>query len=96
MASQGSDGDFGLRVFSAMAVLRGFFSILAKFVAKNPFVLKEESPYNQVMIEINSLLKNPKPSLQLFFLKQLHQDASLFDLQKWFGESNALSSIEEL
>ena len=96
LVSQNSDGDCGLRVLSAVAILRGFFSMLAKFVAKNPIVLKEGNPYIQVMIAINSLLKDPKSSLQLFFLKQLHEDASIFHLQKWFRESNALSSIEKL
>ena len=96
LVSQNSEGDCGLRVLSAVAFLRGFFTMIAKFVAGNPSVLNEESPYIYVMTEVNSLLNNPKLSLQMFFIKQLYEDASLFDVQKWFRESNSLSLIEGL
>ena len=96
LVSQNSEGDCGLRVLSAVAFLRGFFTMVANFVAGNPRVLNEESPYIYVMTEVNSLLNNPKLSLQWFFIKQLHEDAGLFDVQKWFKESNSLSSIEGL
>ena len=96
LVSQNSEFDCGLRVLSAVAFLRGFFTMIAKFVAGNPSVLNEESPYIYVMTEVNSLLNNPKLSLQMFFIKQLYEDASLFDVQKWFRESNSLSSIEGL
>ena len=78
-----------------MTVLREFFSMLAKFVAEDhDTFLSENSPISHVIKEINSLLQGPKPSLHLFFMKQLHEVASQFDLQKWFGENEALSSIE--
>ena len=32
----------------------------------------------------------------MFFMKQLYENASLFYIQKWFRESNSLSSIKEL
>ena len=98
LISQNSDdGDCGLRVLSAVAVLREFFSMLAKFVAKNhDTFLSENSPISHVIKEIDSLLQGPKPALHLFFMKQLHQVASLYDLQKWFGENEALLSIKEL
>ena len=96
LVSQNSEGDCGLRVFSAVAFLRGFFTMVAKFVAGNPSVLKEESPYRYVMIEVNSLLNDPKLPLQMFFMKQLYEDAGVFYVQKWFRESNSLSSIKEL
>ena len=96
VVSQNSEGDCGLRILSAVAFLRGFFAMIAKVVAGYPSVLNEESPYMYVMIEVNSLLNNPKLSLQMFFIKQLYEVASLFYVQKWFRESNSLSSIEEL
>ena len=96
LVSQNSEGDCGLRVFSAVAFLRGFFTMIAKFVAGDPSVLNEESPYKYVKIGVNSLLNDPKLPLQMFFMKQLYEDASLFYMQKWFMESNSLSSIKEL
>ena len=97
LVSQNSDGDCGLRVLSAVAVLREVFLMLAKFFAKNhDTFLSENSPDRHVIKEINSLLQVPKPSLHVFFMKQLHQVASLYDPRKWFGENEALSSIEEL
>ena len=96
LVSQNSEGDCGLRVLSAVAFLRGFFTMVAKFVAGNSNVLNGESSHMHVMIEVNSLLNDPKLPLQMFFMKQLYEDASLFYMQKWFRESNSLSSIEEL
>ncbi len=96
LISQKSEDGCGLRVLSAVAVLRGFFTMLAQFIAGNPIVLKEDSPYIHIMTEVNSLLKDPKSSLQVFFMKQLHEHASLFDLRKWFGENNVFPTIEEL
>ena len=93
---QNNEDGCGLRVLSAVAFLRGFFTMLAKFVAGNPSVLNKDSPYIHVMTEVNSLLKNPISSLQIFFLKQLHKHASLVDIQKWFGENNTLPTIQEL
>ena len=95
IAQRNEDGG-GLRVLSAVAFLRGFFTMLAKFVAGHPSVLKEDSPYIHVMTEANSLLKDPESSLQIIFLKQLHERASLFDLQKWFSENNILPTVQEL
>ena len=96
VVSQNSEGDCGLRILSAVAFLRGFFTMVAKFVAGNPSVLNEENPYMYVMVEVNSLLNVSKLPLQMFFMKQLYENASLFYMQKWFRESNSLSSIEEL
>ncbi len=96
LVSQNSEDGCGLSVLSAVAFLRGFFTMLAKFIAGNPGVLKEDSPYIHVMTDVNSLLKDPKSSLQMFFMKQLHEDASLFDLHKLFGENNVFPLIEEL
>ena len=96
LVSQNSEYGCGLSVLSAVAFLRGFFTMLAQFIAGNPNVLKEDSPYIHVMTEVNSLLKGANSSLQVFFMKQLHEDTSLFDLQGWFGENNVLPSIQEL
>ena len=96
VVSQNSESDCGLRILSAVAFLRGFFTMIAKFVAGNPRVLNEESPYINVMTEVNSVLNNTKLSLQMFFIKQLYEVASLFYVQMWFRGSNSLSSIEEL
>ena len=90
IAHSNEDG-CGLRVLSAVVFLRGFFTMLAQFVAGNPSV-----PNVHVITEINSQLKDPKSSSQIFFLKQLYKHASLFDLQKWFGENNILPTIQEL
>jgi hypothetical protein len=95
LLSQNSKDGCGLRVLSSIAFLRQFFERLAKFVAENPTVLKQDSPYIHVMTEINALLKDSKLS-QVFFLKQLHKRASLFDLKKWFSESNIFPPITEL
>ncbi|XP_028413793.1 uncharacterized protein LOC114536639 [Dendronephthya gigantea] len=86
----------GLSVLSAVAFLRGFFTMLANFVAGNPSAVKEDSQYIHVMSEVNSLLKDPKSSLQVFFMKQLHKTTSLFDLRVWFGENNILPTMQEL
>jgi hypothetical protein len=96
LLSQNSEYGCGLSVLSAVAFLRGFFSMLAQFISGNPNVLKDDSPYIPVITELNSILKGANSSLQVFFMKQLHEDASLFDLQKWFGENNVLPPIEEL
>ena len=96
LVSQNSEGDCGLGVLSAVAFLRGFFTMVAKFVAKEPSALNEESSYIYFMREVNSILNNPKLPLQMFFMKQLYEDASVFYVQKWFRESNSLSSIQEL
>ena len=96
VVSLNREAECGLIVLSAVSFLREFFKMIAKFVAADPSVLNEEHPYIDLMVEINSLLQGAKSPLQMFFMKQLHEDASLFHLQKWFGEPNALSSIEEL
>jgi hypothetical protein len=96
LVAQNNEDGCGLRVLSAIAFLRGFFKMFAKFVAESPSVLTENTPYVLVMTEVNSLLKNPKSSLQLFFLKQLYEHKSLFELQKWFGENTALPAMQEL
>ena len=85
----------GLRVLSAVAFLRGFYTVLAKFVAGSPHVLNKDSPYVHVMTEVNSLLKDQKTSLKVFFLKKLCDHASLFHLQKWFHENNILKPALE-
>ena len=96
LVSQNGEDGCGLSVLSALAFLRGFFTMFAQFIAGNPNVLKDDSPYNLVMAEVNRLLKDPKSSLQVFFMKQLHEHASLFDLQKWFTQNNVLLPITEL
>ena len=96
LVSQDSEGDCGLRVLSAVTFLRGFFTMVAKIVVGNSSVLNKGSSYMSVMIEVNSLLNDPKLPLQMFFMKQLYEEASLFYMQKWFRESNSLSSIKEL
>jgi hypothetical protein len=93
LVSQNSKNSCGLTVLSAVAFLRGFFTMLAQFIVANPSVLKKDV---HVMTEVNSLLKDPKSSLQVFFIRQLHQNASAFDLRKWFGKNNILPPIEEL
>jgi hypothetical protein len=96
LVSQNSEDGGGLRVLSAVAFLRGFFTMLAQYIAGNPNVLKEDSASNRVMTEVNSLLKGANSSLQVFFMKQLHEDASLFDLQTWFGQNNVLPAMDGL
>ena len=96
LVSQNNEDGCGVRVLSAIAFLRGFFTMFARFIAGNPSVLTENSPYGILMTEVNSLLKSPKSSLQVFFLKHLHEHASLFDLQKWFDNSNMFPTIQEL
>ena len=93
---QNSEDSGGLSVFSSVIFLRGFFKMMAQFIAENPMVLKKDSSYNHAMTEVISLLKDSKLSLQIYFLKQLHERASRFDLQKWFSESNVLSPITKL
>ncbi|XP_028396214.1 uncharacterized protein LOC114520187 [Dendronephthya gigantea] len=95
IAQNGEDA-CGIRVFSSVAFLRGFFTMLAQFIAANPGVIDKGSPYVPVITEVNSLLKDAKSTLPTFFLKQLRENAGIFDLQKWFGENSVLSSIEEL
>ena len=95
LMSQNSEDGYGLRLISAVAFLRGFFSMLAKFVAEHHAVLKEDSPYRKLMTEINSLIKDPNSPLVLFFYKQLHEHLSLLQLQNLFGESNVLPAIQE-
>ena len=96
LLSENSEDGCGLSVLSSIAFLRGFFKMLAEFIAGKPAVLKEDSPYNHVMTEVVSLLKDSKLSLQIFFLKQLYERASLFDLQKRLSQSNILSPLTEL
>ena len=96
LLSENSEDGCGLSVLSSIAFLRGFFKMLADFIAEKPTALKEDSPYNHVMTEVVSLLKDSKLSLQVFFLKQLYERASLFDLQKLLSQSNILSPITEL
>jgi MoxR-like ATPase len=93
---QNSEDYCGISVLSAVAFLRGFFTMLARFVARNPSALNEESSFAFLIAEVNSLLKDPKSPLQVFLMKQLHEDASFFDLQKWFGKNNILLPIMEL
>ena len=95
LLSENNEDGCGLSVLSSIAFLRGFFTMLAEFIAEKPTVLKEDSPYNHVMTEVVSLLKDSKLSLQVFFLKQLYERASLFDLQKWLSQSNILSPLTE-
>jgi hypothetical protein len=92
---QNSEDYCGICALSAVAFLRGFFTMVARFVARNPSALNEESSSAFLMTEVSSLLKDPKSPLQVFLMKQLHKDASLFDLQKWFGKNNILLLIME-
>ncbi|XP_028413787.1 E3 ubiquitin-protein ligase RNF213-like [Dendronephthya gigantea] len=85
----------GLVILSAVAFLRGFFTMLAHFVAERPSILKEHSLYAHMMKEVNSILRGSKTSLQMFFLKQLHRKASLFDIEKWISESSTLPTLQE-
>ncbi|XP_028413785.1 uncharacterized protein LOC114536632 [Dendronephthya gigantea] len=85
----------GLSVLSAVAFLRGFFTMLAHFVCGDPGVLQDQSPYAHMMREVNSILNDSQKSLQTFFMKQLNKKASLFDIGKWFSNSCTLLSIEE-
>ena len=96
LISENNEDVCGLSLFSSIAFLRRFFKMLAEFIAEKPTVLNEDNPYNHVMTEVVLLLKGSKLSLKVFFLKQLHERASLFNLQKWFTESNILPSITEL
>ena len=84
-----------LRVLSAVAILRGFLTMVAELISKNPGVLKKDTPRANLMAEVNSLLQDAKTSVQIFFIKELHKHRSLFDLQKLFGET-ALPAIEEI
>ena len=93
LISQTSEDDCGLRVFSAVAFLRGFFAMLAKFVGGDPTALNEDV---QLMTEVDSLMKDPKTSLGVFFMKKLHEHASLFNIQKWLSGNNVLSTTREL
>ena len=95
LMSQNSEDGYGLRLLSAVAFLRGFFSMLTKFVAEHHAVLNEDSPYRKLMTEINSLIKDPNSSLVLFFYKQLYEHLSLLQLQNLFGESTVLPAIQE-
>jgi hypothetical protein len=92
LLSPRSEDACSLRVLSAVAFLRAFITMLAKFVAGNPSALNEESAHIHVMTDVHALLK--ESSLQMFFIKQLHKHASLIDIQKWFSQKNALSPIE--
>ncbi|XP_028396213.1 uncharacterized protein LOC114520186 [Dendronephthya gigantea] len=96
LISQNSKDKCGLKVLSAVAFLREFIIKLAKFIAKNPGVVKKDSPYACVLTEINSLLKYSKTSLQVFLIKQLHKNLNLFDLQNLFEKDNILSTEEKL
>ena len=96
LLSQNDEESCGLTVLSAAAFLRGFFTMLTQFFAQNPYVLKEESDFTDVMTEVNSLLNDPKSSVKLFFLKQLCGYANLFDVQKWCAGNKVLPTIDEL
>ena len=86
---------FCLRVLSAVAFLRGFFTVVAQVIGEKPSVLKKDSPC-ALQTEVISLLKDAKPPVQIFFIKQLHEHASLFDLQKWFSGNTTLPAIEQM
>ena len=96
LLSQSDEVSCGLTVLSAVAFLRGFFKMLAQFIAGNPGALTEDGEFVYIMTEVNSLLKESIPSLKLFFLKQLSECANLFDAQKWCQESKVLPTIKEL
>ena len=96
LLSQSDEESCGLTVLTAVAFLRGFFTILAQFIAGNPSTLKEESQFVHVMIEVNSLLNDSKSPLKLFFLKQLAGYANLFDVQKWCVGNKVLPTVNEL
>ena len=86
---------FCLRVLSAVAFLRGFFTVVAEVIGEKPNALKKDSP-PAWMTDVNSLLKDAKPPVQIFFIKQLHEHASLFDLQKWFSGNTTLPAIKQM
>ncbi|XP_028395861.1 uncharacterized protein LOC114519890 [Dendronephthya gigantea] len=94
LISQYSEDHCGLSLLSAVAFLRGLLRMVAKFVVRNPNVLKEDSPYVHLLTEINSLINGPKSPLQLFFLKQIKEDTNLFDLRKLFSESSTFPTIK--
>ena len=96
LMSQNSEDGCGLRLLSSAAFLRGFFSMLAKFVAEHLTVLNDDdSPYLKVMTEINSLIEDPNSSSVVFLYKQLHKHVSLLELQNLFGENNVLPAIKQ-
>ena len=93
----------GLNLLCAVAFLRWFFSFLSRFITKIQIainVLKDKSKYAILMNDINSILTtvvrdvDRRSSLQLFFLKQLRQHNSLFDLRKLCCESEMLPVIK--
>ena len=92
----------GLVILSAVAFLRAFFSLVSRFVVEKSIVLKTDSSYSLMMNEINSFLSAAtagdvrRLSLRLFFLKQLHQSMSLFDLRKLCLESEMLPSVKKV
>jgi ABC-type multidrug transport system fused ATPase/permease subunit len=96
LLSQRDEESCGLTVLSAVAFLRGFFTTLAQSIAGNLNFLNGENPPDPVMIEVNSLLNDPRSSLKLFFLKQLSEYANLYDVQKWCVGNKVLPTIEEL
>ena len=96
VVSQNSKDYLGLELLSSVAFLRGFFTIFAKFLTGNCNVLSENSPYIFLITEVKSLIKDSRSPSQIFFMKQLYQNARLFDLQKWFAKSNILLTREEL
>ncbi|XP_028396105.1 uncharacterized protein LOC114520095 [Dendronephthya gigantea] len=98
VVSQDNKGESGLKIFSAVAFLRKLFTMLAEFIARNPRAVIETkgSPHAILMTEIDSLLRNPKTPLQLFFMKQLHKHFSLFDIKKLFETDSVLPTITKL
>ena len=101
--SESNENNCGLVVLSAVAFLRAFFTMLARFIDdKKAIVMKGDSQYSHVMNEINSFLSaaatgdDRRQSLQFFFLKQLYQKMSLFALRKLCCESETLPSIKSI
>ena len=94
VVSQNSKDYIGLQLLSAIAFLRGFFSMFCKFVNENPSVISEDSPYIHLITEVKLLIKEPRSPLQTFFMKQLHQNARHFDLRKWLAKCTILPTMD--
>lgn len=100
--SVGEQDNCGLVLLSAVAFLRAFFTMLSRFIVEKANVLKADSSYAYLMNEINSVITVAvdsiarRLSLRIFFLKQLSQKMSLFDLRKLCCESETLPAIKSV